>query len=159
MTRTHGRPPRGQPVHDRVPRNRGRVTTMLGAISLVGVVAMATIEAATSGDVFLAFVEQVLVPALQAGDIVVMDNLAAHKIRAVRTAIEAIGARIVFLPSYSPDLNPIELFWAWLKAILRRDRPRSVAALDRSIAKALDSLPNDHCRNGFRECGYRAART
>ena len=126
---------------------------------MAGVVAMATIDAATSGEVFLAFVDQVLAPALKHGDIVVMDNLAAHKIRAVRERIAAAGATLVFLPSYSPDLNPIELFWSWLKSILRRDRPRTAARLDRCIARAIDDLPPKHCRGWFRECGYRAGRT
>lgn len=159
MTRTRGRAVRGRPVIDRVPRNRGRVTTLLGAMAVTGVIAMATIDAATNGEVFLAFVEQVLVPSLEPGDVVVMDNLAAHKLRAVRAAIEAIDARVMFLPPYSPDLNPIELLWSWLKARLRRDKPRTSRTLDRAIARALDELPTAHCEGWVRECGYRVPRS
>ena len=159
MTRVYGRAIKGRPVHDTVPRNRGRVTTMIGAMSAQGVVAMATIEAATDGAVFLAFIEQVLVPVLKAGDILVWDNLGAHKLQKVRQRLAEIGVRVVFLPPYSPDLNPIELFWAWLKAIIRRQRPRTTSALDRCIASAMETLPPKFCRNWFRECGYRAARS
>lgn len=120
---------------------------------------MATIEAATDGVVFRAFVEEVLIPALQPGDIVVWDNLGAHKLQAVRDRLAEIGVSVVFLPPYSPDLNPIELFWAWLKALIRRRRPRTTMALDRCIAEAMDALSRKFCRNWFRECGYRAART
>ncbi len=159
MTRIYGRALKGRQVHDTVPRNRGRVTTMIGAMSAQGIVAMATIEAATDGAVFLAFLDQVLIPVLKAGDIVVWDNLGAHKLQAVRDRVTAIGASVVFLPPYSPDLNPIELFWAWLKAAIRRERPRTTSRLDRCIAGAMATLPSQFCRNWFRECGYRVPRT
>lgn len=132
---------------------------MIGAMSTEGIVAMATIEAATNGAVFLAFLDQILIPVLKKGDILVWDNLGAHKLQAVRERLAAIGVRVVFLPPYSPDLNPIELFWAWLKAVIRRERPRTSARLDRCIANAMDALPPKFCRNWFRECGYRAPRT
>ena len=128
---------------------------MLGAMSLQGVIAMATIEAATDGAVLLAYIEQVLIPVLEPGDIVVWDNLGAHKLVRVRERLAEVGVTVVFLPPYSPDLNPIELFWAWLKAIIRRRRPRTTFALDRCIAEAMDTLPRKFCRNWFRECGYR----
>jgi len=159
MTRVYGRAIKGQEVHDTVPRNRGRVTTMIGAMSTEGIVAMATIEAATDGAVFLAFLDHVLIPVLKRGDILVWDNLGAHKLQAVRARLAAIGVRVVFLPPYSPDLNPIELFWAWLKGIIRRERPRTSSRLDRCIANAMDALSPKFCRNWFRECGYRAPRT
>ncbi len=159
MTRVYGRALKGEPVHDTVPRNRGRVTTMIGAMSLDGIVAMATIEAATDGVVFKAFVDQVLAPVLKPGDIVVWDNLGAHKLESVRQQLRELGVRVVFLPPYSPDLNPIEMFWAWLKSIIRRQRPRTTSALDRCIAGAMEALPREFCRNWFRECGYRAPRT
>lgn len=159
MTRSHGRAPRGRPVTDRVPRNRGRVITMLGAMSLAGVIALATIDAATDGNVFLAYISQMLVPVLRKGDIVVMDNLAAHKISAVEAAITSAGASIVFLPPYSPELNPIEIFWSWLKSQLRRERPRTRTGLDRCIAEAMEALPVAHCAAWFRACGYQLKRT
>jgi transposase len=159
MTRLYGRAIKGQEVHDTVPRNRGRVTTMIGAMSAQGIVAMATVEAATDGAVFLAFLDQVLIPVLKRGDILVWDNLGAHKLQAVRDRLAAIGVRVVFLPPYSPDLNPIELFWAWLKAAIRRERPRTRSQLDRCIAAAMDQLPPTFCQNWFRECGYRASRS
>jgi transposase len=158
MTRVYGRAFKGQLVHDTVPRNRGRVTTMIGAMSAQGIIAMATIEAATDGTVFKAFVDQVLAPALRPGDIVVWDNLGAHKLESVRQRLSDIGVRVVFLPPYSPDMNPIEMFWAWLKATIRRQRPRTTSALNRCIAAAMDTLPPEFCRNWFRECGYRAPR-
>lgn len=159
MTRVYGRALRGQQVHDTVPRNRGRVTTMIGAMSAEGIVAMATIEAATDGEVFTAFVEQVLIPVLKPGDILVWDNLGAHKLKSIRDRLASIGVSVVFLPPYSPDLNPIELFWAWLKAIIRRERPRIYTRLDRCVAAAMESLPREFSRSWFRECGYRVPRT
>jgi transposase len=159
MTRVFGRALKGEQVHDTVPRNRGRVTTMIGAMSAQGIIAMATIEAATDGEVFTAFVQQVLIPVLKPGDILVWDNLGAHKLKIIREMLASIGVSVVFLPPYSPDLNPIELFWAWLKAIIRRDRPRTSSRLDRCIAEAMETLPRRFCRNWFRECGYRVPRT
>lgn len=156
MTPTRGRSPRGQRVYDYVPRNRGQVITLIGAISLAGLIAMATIDAATSGDVFTAYVEQILVPELRKGDVVVMDRLGAHKVARVRELIEAAGATLLFLPAYSPDLNPIELFWAWLKDRLRMAKARTRNAIDREVARAMDDLPRDHIVSWFKECGYRA---
>lgn len=156
MTPTRGRSPRGQRVYDHVPRNRGQVITLIGAMSLCGVIAMATIDAATSGDVFLAYVEQVLVPELKEGDIVVMDRLGAHKLARVKELIEGVGAQLRFLPPYSPDLNPIELFWAWLKEHLRRAKPRCRERVDVEVVQAMDALPREHIVSWFKECGYRA---
>lgn len=156
MTPTRGRSPRGQRVYDYVPRNRGQVITLIGAISLGGLIAMATIDAATSGDVFTAYVEQILVPELKEGDAVVMDRLGAHKVARVRALIESAGATLIFLPSYSPDLNPIELFWAWLKERLRKAKGRTRDAIDNEVAKAMDVLPREHIVSWFKECGYRA---
>lgn len=156
MTPTRARSPRGKRVYEHVPRNRGQVTTLIGAMSLSGVIAMATIDAATSGDVFVAYVEQVLAPELKDGDIVVMDRLAAHKLVRVKDLIEGVGARLLLLPPYSPDLNPIELFWGWLKDSLRKAKPRSRDAVDREVLNAMDALPRSHVVSWFKECGYRA---
>ena len=123
MTREYGRAPRGERVQGSVPRNRGEVTTMIGALDVRGTRAMMTVEGGTDADVFEAFVEQVLVPKLRLGDVVVLDNVGAHKPDRIRRLVEAAGARLLFLPPYSPDLNPIELGWSKLKAVLRTSAP------------------------------------
>lgn len=156
MTPTRGRCPRGQRLYDHVPRNRGQVLTLIGALSLGGLIAMATIDAATSGDVFIAYVDQVLVPELKAGDIVVMDRLAAHKLVRVRELIESVGAIVAFLPAYSPDLNPIELFWSWLKDRLRKAKARTRDGVDQHVTDGMTKLPRRHIVRWFKECGYRA---
>ena len=115
MTRPYAKSLRGSRAHGSKPSRWGENLTMIGALGLRGLVAFMTIFAATDGDVFLAFVRQVLVPELQKGDIVVMDNLSSHKVEGVRQAIEDAGAKLVYLPPYSPDMNPIELCWAKMK--------------------------------------------
>jgi transposase len=115
MTRRFGRAPRGKRVHDAVPKNFGKNLTILGALSCRGLEAVMTIEGATDAAVFRAFVTEVLAPTLQPGDIVVMDNLGAHKVDGIQAAIEAAGARLLFLPPYSPDWSPIEPCWSKLK--------------------------------------------
>ena len=113
-----------------------------------------TIEAATDGDVFLAYVEQVLCPQLRPGNCVVMDNLSAHKVAGVRESIEAPGARLIYLPPYSPDFNPIEKCWAQLKQHLRAAKSRSVPTLETAITAALAMLTPDHAKACFLDCGY-----
>ena len=127
---------------------------MLGALSMSGLVAMGTIDAGTSTDVFAAYVQQVLVPELKRGQVVVMDNLAAHRSRRIQAIIEAAGASVLFLPPYSPEKNPIELFWSWLKSTLRRLKPRSREAIEADIVDCMDALPKSHIRSWFRACGY-----
>ena len=114
--------------------------TILSALSLRGLLATMTIEEATDGDIFLACVEQVLGPALQSGDVVVMDNLSAHKVSGVRELIEARGAELLYLPPYSPDLNPIELAWAKLKQFLRSLQARTAEALEQAVTQALPCI-------------------
>lgn len=154
MTRTHGRSPRGQPVVGRVPRRRGTVITVIGALTVNGLTAMMTIEGATTGDVFLTYVNDVLGPELRPGDVVVLDNLGAHKDHRVRAAIEARGAKLVFQPPYSPDKNPIELAWAWLKSFLRTAGARTLEAVDIAIAFAMDMVDENFARAWFRHCGF-----
>ena len=120
---------RGERAFGSAPRSRGRIQTLIAASSLSGVIADFVIEGGTSGDVFVAFVEQVLVPSLKVGSVVVLDNLGAHKRPEVKVLIEAAGCELVFLPAYSPDFNPIESLFAWLKVRLRSLRARSVEAL------------------------------
>jgi transposase len=106
------------------------------------------------GEVFRAYVEQMLAPALSPGDVVVLDNLAAHKVAGVREAIRAVGASILYLPPYSPDLNPIEQFFAKLKALLRKTAARTKEALWSAIGQLLDAFPEHECQNYLRNCGY-----
>ena len=157
MTPTHARAPRGQRAVGRVPGGWRRLT-ILGAIAVDGLVAAMTVAAATTAPVFLAFVEQVLLPALRArpGCVVVMDNLAPHKAACVRAALEAAGIGYRYLPPYSPDLNPIEPAWAKMKAALRRVEARSLDQLDTALPHALDQITPSDARGWFRHAGYRS---
>lgn len=154
MTRRWGRIEGGARLPDAVPAGRWRTLTLLGAISLTGWVATMTIEAPTDGDVFLAYLDQLLCPQLKPGQVVVMDNLAAHKVAGVRQRIESTGARLLYLPPYSPDFNPIEKCWAQIKQHLRAAKARSLAALEQAITSALHTLTPDHAKAYFRHCGY-----
>jgi len=156
MTRDYGRAPRGERVHGCVPRNRGEVTTMIGALDVRGMRAMMTVEGGTDADVFEAFVEQVLVGKLHPGDIVVLDNVGAHKPDRIRHLVEAAGARLLFLPPYSPDLNPIELGWSKLKGVLKDFGARTRDALDVAIRRGMDLIGADDARACFTHCGYQA---
>lgn len=158
MTRTHGRAPEGKRVVHRVPRSRGTVTTVLGAIGAAGITALMTIEGATTGEVFTAFARDVLAPTLRKGQVVVLDNLGAHKVKAAREAIEARGARILFQPPYAPELNPMENGWAFIKDVIRTDEPRTIATLDESIVKGAGMITPCHARGYFRHCGYQIKR-
>jgi transposase len=154
MTRTHGRAPEGQRLKEAVPRNRGRVTTLIGALTLKGMLAHMLVEGGTSGDVFVRFVEKHLVPALQPGQVVVWDNLGAHLQKRVRRAVERKGCRVVFLPPYSPEFNPIEEAWAKVKALLRRLAARTRQALHEAIASALAAITPSDIQGWFRHAGY-----
>ena len=158
MTRTHARAPRGRRAAGAVPWGRRERLTVLGALALDGVVGAVSIAAATGTRVFLAFVEQVLIPALrQRPDaVVVMDNLAAHKAERVRAALEAAGIAYRYLPAYSPDLNPIEPCWPKLKTHLRTAGARSRGALEQALGPALDAVTAEDARGWFRLAGYPA---
>jgi transposase len=156
LTRTHARAPRGERVYDSVPRNRGRVTTMLGVISLRGMEGIMTVEGGTTKKVFEEFVQQCLVPVLQPGDVAVMDNLAAHKAAEVREAVETAGARVMFLPPYSPELNPIEHGWSKIKSILRARGARTKEDLEEAIRYAVDCVSQGDAYGWFLHCGYEA---
>ena len=153
MTRTYGRACGGQRVAEATPQGHWKILTILGALSLRGWVATMTIEEPTDGDIFLAYVEQVLCPALRAGDVVIMDNLSAHKVAGVRELILAAGAELLYLPPYSPDLNPIEKAWAKLKQFLRALRARTAEALEQAVAQALPCITPDNAQAWFRHCG------
>jgi transposase len=154
MTRLYGRAPRGERVIGAVPQNYGANVTMLAALSSQGVEAMMTIDGATDAEVFRVYVAQVLRPTLRPGDIVIMDNLRAHKAAGIRDAIEQAGAQVVYLPPYSPDLSPIERCWSKLKTALRTAQARTREALDQAIAHALATITVADARSWFHYCGY-----
>jgi transposase len=137
-----------------VPRNRGKNTTLIAALSLKGMGAALILEGSTTTTAFELYVEQVLAPSLHAGQIVIMDNLRAHKSERVRTAIEAKGCQLLFLPSYSPDLSPIEEASSKLKTALRRVGGRTREALEEAIAQALLSITAQDAQEWFQNCGY-----
>jgi transposase len=127
---------------------------MIGALDVNGVRAMMTVEGATDGEVFETFLERVLLRKLKPGDIVVLDNVGAHKTAEVRRLVRAAGARVLFLPPYSPDLNPIELCWSKLKALLREFGARTSEALDDAIRRAMDLIDSGDAAAWFSHCGY-----
>ena len=157
MTRLRARCLGGRRIHEATPGGHWKIMTILGAMSLGGMVATMTIEEATDADIFLAFLEQVLCRALKPGDLVVMDNLSSHKIPAVRERIEKVGAQLLYLPPYSPDLNPIEMAFSKLKAHLRKAAERSVDALWNRIGLILDDFSPTECANFFKAAGYAPA--
>ena len=154
MTRRYGRAPRGERVAEGTPAGHWHTLSLLGAMTAQGLVATMTIESPTDGDVFLAYVEQVLCPRLRPGQVVVMDNLAAHKVAGVRAWIEAAGAELQYLPPYSPDFNPIEPAWSKIKQLLRSAKARTVAALETAITEALAAVTADDASAWFTHCGY-----
>lgn len=154
MTKLYGRARRGQRIHEGTPDGRWQTVTMLGAVSVNGWQAVMTIPSPTDGDVFLAYLRDVLCPTLQAGQVVVMDNLPAHKVDGVRTLIEDTGAELRYLPPYSPDFNPIEPCWSVVKQRLRHLKARSLMALDNAIPQALSLITPTIAKNCFRHCGY-----
>ena len=154
MTRRHGRTLRGERLVAAVPHGHWKITTFIGALRSSALSAPAVIDGAVNGDVFLAYVRQVLVPTLRPGDIVIMDNLSSHKIAGVRETIEATGAELRYLPPYSPDLNPIEQLFAKLKALLRKIAVRSVEALWTAIGQLIAQFQPEECINYLRNSGY-----
>lgn len=153
MTRLRGRAPRGQRLVMGCPHGRWTTTTMISSVRLDGTSACMTIAGATDTEVFRAYVRDILVPSLRPGDIVVLDNLRAHKSEATLALIAAAGAQTRFLPAYSPDLNPIEMMWSKVKTLLRAVGARSHSALLRAIAQALAAVTADDARNWFAHCG------
>jgi transposase len=150
MTRLYARGTGGRRIHEATPGGHWKILTILGAMSLSGMVATMTIEEPTDTDIFLAYVEHLLCPVLKPGDVVVMDNLSAHKAPAVREWIEKAGAEVLYLPPYSPDLNPIEKAWAKLKQLLREVKARSKETLDQAITEPLPRITPDNARAWFR---------
>lgn len=154
MARRCGRAPRGVRCVGAVPHGHWKTTTFVGGLRLSGMTAPMVIDGAMNGPAFLAWVEQALAPTLSIGDIVVMDNLPAHKPTAVRTAIEGRGAELRYLPPYSPDLNPIEMAYSKLKALLKKAAARTLAALWNAIAQAIRKITHTDCLGYFSAAGY-----
>jgi transposase len=156
MARRYGRAPIGERLVDAVPYGHWQTTTLVAALRMDGLTAPMVIDGAMNGDLFVAYVEQVLGPTLRSGDVVVLDNLSSHKRSEVRTLLEGAGCRLVYLPPYSPDFNPIELAFAKLKALLRKVRQRTRDDLWDFLGQAMDAFAPDECENYFWHCGYYA---
>jgi len=156
MTRRYGRSRRGQRLIAKVPHGHWKTTTFIAALRHDGLTAPVVIDGAVNGELFLAYIRQQLAPTLRTGDIVVMDNLSAHKVAGVREAIESVGATLVYLPPYSPDLNPIELVFSKLKWLVRSESPRTIERLWSFLGQTLNRFSSDECRRYFRHCGYHA---
>lgn len=154
MARLRGRALRGKRLPGRTPHGHWKITTFTAGLRSTGLTAPLVLDGPMNGACFMAYVNQILVPVLKAGDIVVMDNLSAHKSEDIRTAIEAVGAELRYLPPYSPDLNPIEQAFSKLKAHLRKHKERSVDSLWNRIASLLDAFTPQECQNFFRHAGY-----
>ena len=154
MTRLYGRAKEGQRAVDDAPSGHWCTTTMISSVRLDGSTACMVVDGATTKDIFKAYIEHILLPTLKAGDIVVLDNLSAHKNKEIRDLIESIGAELWFLPPYSPDLNPIEKMWSKIKSILRRLKARTKEALINAVAKALDAITANDVKGWFESCGY-----
>jgi transposase len=156
MTRLYGRAPVSERCYFAAPQGHWNTTTLLSAMRCTGVIEQASIvfDGPTDAIVFRSYVEECLAPSLRAGDIVVMDNLASHKVVGVLEAIEEVGASVWYLPPYSPDLNPIEKLWSKVKTWLRRVAERTVKGLVHAIGNALRAVAPDECRAYFRSCGY-----
>ena len=156
MTRLYGRAKQGQRAVEEAPSGHWCTTTMISSIRLDGSTACMAVDGATTKDIFIAYVRHILLPTLKAGDIVVLDNLSAHKNQETRDLIESVGAELWFLPPYSPDLNPIEKMWSKIKAILRTLKARTEESLINAIAQALDKVTAKDAKGWFQSCGYGA---
>lgn len=154
MTRLRGRAPRGERLVDKTPHGHWKTTTLIAALGLAGIRCSTVVDGAINGDVFEAFVQHVLVPELESGDIVMMDNLSSHKRERVRKLIEATGAQLRYLPPYSPDLNPIEQVFSKIKQLLRKLARRTQDALWRSMQTVLDAVTHTDATNCFQHAGY-----
>jgi transposase len=157
MARLRGRARKGQRLRAGIPHGHWKTTTFVAGLRLSGIMAPMVLDGPINGTAFHAYVEQVLVPELSPGDIVIMDNLGSHKGKAVRDAIESAGARLVYLPPYSPDFNPIENAFAKLKALLRKAAERTVEGLWQAIGRLIDAFTPAECANYFAAAGYDAA--
>ena len=156
MARSHGRCPRGERLRAGIPHGHWKTTTFLAGLRCDGMIAPLVLDGPINREAFEAYVEQILVPELRPGDIVIMDNLGSHKGPRVRQAIEDAGCGLLFLPPYSPDFNPIEKAFAKIKAHLRKAAERSVQGLWATIGRVIDLIPPNECQNFFAASGYDA---
>jgi transposase len=154
MARTHGRAPRGERLRAAIPHGHWQTTTFVAGLRNSGMIAPMVLDGPINGELFQVYVEQVLVPELRDGDIVIMDNLGSHKGAGVRTAIEAASASLLYLPPYSPDFNPIEKAFAKLKARLRKIAARTVDTLWAAVGQIIDTFTPAECANYFASAGY-----
>ena len=154
MTRLYSRAMAGQKAVDDIPSGHWCTTTMISSVRLDGSTACMVVDGATTKDIFEAYIEQILLLTIRAGDIIVLDNLSAHKSQHVRELIESVGAELWYLPAYSPDLNPIEKMWSKIKSILRTLKARTEKTLIDAIAKALDAITANDVKGWFESCGY-----
>jgi transposase len=154
MTRLRGRSQRGQRLIGHVPHGHWKTTTFVAGLRNDSIIAPLVVDKPMNGAIFAAWLEQSLVPTLTNGDTVIMDNLPAHKVGGVRAIIESVGARLLYLPSYSPDFNPIEMMFAKLKALLRKAAERTIDTLWDRIGKILGEFSPQECSNYLRHCGY-----
>jgi transposase len=154
MTRLRGRSPKGERLVDHAPHGHWKTTTLIAALCITGIHCSTVVDGSVNADVFEAFVEQVLIPQLRPGDVVVMDNLSSHKRARTRQLIESTGATVLFLPPYSPDLNPIEMIFAKIKQLLRSMACRTLEALWKAMQWVLDQVTKTDAANCFGHCGY-----
>jgi transposase len=157
MTRRYGRAPRGERAHDSAPRNYGTHTSVIGAMGLRGLVATLAVEGAVDAEVFNAYAERVLGPRLRRGDVVVLDNLTAHRASRIGEVAQSRGAQVLWLAPYSPDFNPIEQCWSKIKTFLRGVKARTADALDEALAQAIGLVTKSDIRGWFKHCGYSLA--
>jgi transposase len=156
MARRHGRSKRGQRCRAPIPHGHWKTTTLVAGLSLKGIVAPTIIDGPMDGKMFQAYVEQVLVPELRPGDIVILDNLPAHKVNSIGQLLHKAGATLRFLPPYSPDFNPIENAISQIKSILKKIAARTKDALNDAIAQAIDAVTPRHAENYFAAAGYQS---
>lgn len=154
MARLYGRSKRGERCRAAIPHGHWKTTTLVAGLSTGGIVAPMVMDGAMDGEMFSAYIKTLLAPCLTTGDIVIMDNLPAHKVASARQAIEAAGATVLFLPAYSPDFNPIEKAIAQIKAFLKKTAARTKPDLDHAIAHAIERVTPQNARNYFATCGY-----
>ncbi|MCA1626904.1 MAG: IS630 family transposase [Acidobacteria bacterium] len=157
LTRLFGRAPKGERVRESVPRNYGQQTSIISAVGLSGPTATFTVEGAVDTAIFNVYVEQVLGPTIEAGDILILDNLSAHRASSIETAAAERGAQVIWLPPYSPDFSPIELMWSKIKTVLRAAKARTREELEQALIAALKLVTADDCAGWFSHCGYQVA--
>jgi transposase len=157
LTRLFGRAPKGERVRESVPRNYGQQTSIISAVGLAGPTATFTVEGAVDTAIFNVYVEHVLVPTIEVGDILILDNLSAHRASVIETVAAERGAQVIWLPPYSPDFSPIELMWSKIKTALRAAKARTREELEQALITALKLVTADDCAGWFSHCGYQVA--